>query len=105
MESAVTAHLASMLLPAHNVFVNVLSPNGPRVNLVDKLKKFCMNVESHHMHKILLVEDSSDSYSLVKRALGASIHLEWAKSLAEAQKAVKKNAFDLILLDVMLPAI
>ena len=55
------------------------------------------------VHNVLLVEDSSDAFNLVKRALGSSIHLEWAKSLGEASKILQKKAFDLILLDVMLP--
>lgn len=55
------------------------------------------------MHSILLVEDSVDAYNLVKRAIGGSLHLEWTKSLAEATAILQKKAFDLILLDVMLP--
>jgi DNA-binding response OmpR family regulator len=55
------------------------------------------------MYKVLLVEDSSESYELVKRALSSSVQLEWAKSLADAYKAIQKKSFSLILLDVMLP--
>ena len=55
------------------------------------------------MHNVLLVEDSSDAFNLVKRALGSSVHLEWAKSLGEASRTLQKKNFDLILLDVMLP--
>jgi DNA-binding response OmpR family regulator len=55
------------------------------------------------MFKVLLVEDSQDYYTLVKRSMSGSVHLEWATSLAKAFKAIKKNSFDLILLDVMLP--
>lgn len=55
------------------------------------------------MHSVLLVEDSSDAFHLVKRALGSSIQLEWAKSLSEASRNLQKKVFDLILLDVMLP--
>ena len=55
------------------------------------------------MHNVLLVEDSPDAFHLVKRALGAAIRLEWAKTLAEASQALQKKAFDLILLDVTLP--
>jgi two-component system alkaline phosphatase synthesis response regulator PhoP len=55
------------------------------------------------VHTILLVEDSVDVFNLVKRALGSSIHLEWAKNLAEASKTLQRKTFDLILLDVMLP--
>ncbi len=55
------------------------------------------------MQSILLVEDSPEAQVLVKRALGQSYNLTWAKTLAEATKAVEDQSFDLILLDVMLP--
>lgn len=55
------------------------------------------------MHKILLVEDSSESYQLVKRALAHFVHLEWVQSLREAKKALDKKTFDLVLLDIQLP--
>jgi two-component system phosphate regulon response regulator PhoB len=55
------------------------------------------------VHNILLVEDSLDAFNLVKRALGSSAQLEWAKSLGEASRILQKKIFDLILLDVMLP--
>jgi two-component system phosphate regulon response regulator PhoB len=55
------------------------------------------------MHSILLVEDSTDAFNLVKRALGNTVQLEWAKSLAESSQILQKKFFDLILLDVMLP--
>ncbi len=55
------------------------------------------------MFKVLLVEDSSDSYQLVNRALGGSVHLEWARTQREASTLLEKKDFDLILLDVMLP--
>jgi DNA-binding response OmpR family regulator len=55
------------------------------------------------VYNILLVEDSTDVLNLVRIALGNLAHIEWAKSLSEASKAVHKKAFDLILLDVMLP--
>jgi DNA-binding response OmpR family regulator len=55
------------------------------------------------MHKILVVEDSADSFNLVKRAIDDFAILDWAKSLTEALKILKKRSFDLILLDVTLP--
>lgn len=55
------------------------------------------------MYSILLVEDSPDAYNLVKRSLGLSVQLEWAKTLSEATKAIEEKTFDLILLDVVLP--
>jgi DNA-binding response OmpR family regulator len=55
------------------------------------------------MHSVLLVEDSSDAFQLVKRAIGSSVTLIWAATLSEAAAALNKTVFDLILLDVMLP--
>lgn len=54
------------------------------------------------MNRILVVEDSSDAFQLVKRALTGS-SLDWAKSLAEAIRLIETKHYDLILLDVMLP--
>jgi DNA-binding response OmpR family regulator len=54
------------------------------------------------MHSILLVEDSTDSFNLVKRSLGG-IQIEWARTLADASRILQRKTFDLILLDVMLP--
>ncbi len=55
------------------------------------------------MQSILLVEDSPEAQVLVKRALGVNYNMVWAKTLAEASKALEDQSFDLILLDVMLP--
>ncbi|MES2964993.1 MAG: response regulator transcription factor, partial [Bdellovibrionota bacterium] len=54
------------------------------------------------MSTILLVEDSVDSFNLVKRAMG-TIALDWAKNLAEANAFIQRKTYDLIILDVMLP--
>jgi DNA-binding response OmpR family regulator len=53
--------------------------------------------------KILVVEDSADSFQLVKRALGPSYSLECAPSLADGVRMLNKNSYDLVLMDVMLP--
>ncbi len=55
------------------------------------------------MNRILIVEDSSDAFELVRRALGTSVQLDWAKSLREASLSLEKKTYDLILLDVTLP--
>jgi DNA-binding response OmpR family regulator len=55
------------------------------------------------MSTILLVEDSIETYHLVKLALGQSVHLEWCKSLGEAFANIHKRPFDLVLLDLVLP--
>ncbi len=53
--------------------------------------------------KILVVEDSAESFQLVKRALGTGYMLECAPSLAEGVRMLNKIAYDLVLMDVMLP--
>ena len=55
------------------------------------------------MNNVLLIEDSADAFQLVKRALGASVHLEWAKTVRQATEMLDRKCFDLILLDVSLP--
>ncbi|HVK62614.1 MAG TPA: response regulator transcription factor [Bdellovibrionales bacterium] len=55
------------------------------------------------MAKILVVEDSSESYQLIHRMLSGSAHLDWAKTQKEAAALLEKKEFDLILLDVVLP--
>lgn len=55
------------------------------------------------MHTVLLVEDTEEAFLLVKRALGGSVKLEWARSLAEGSRALSSSSIDLVLLDVMLP--
>lgn len=55
------------------------------------------------MHNILLVEDSPETFHLVKLAIGQTAHLEWTKTLAHGFATVAKRDFDLILLDLMLP--
>lgn len=55
------------------------------------------------MHNILFVEDSADSFLLVKHALGHTAHLDWAKSVAEACRYLQRKEYDLVLLDLVLP--
>jgi two-component system phosphate regulon response regulator PhoB len=55
------------------------------------------------MNQVLLVEDSADAYRLVQRALGSSVHLEWAQSQREAARLLEKKTYDLVLLDAGLP--
>ena len=55
------------------------------------------------MNNILLVEDSIETYHLVKLALGQTAHLEWCKTLSEAFASIQKKMYDLVLLDLMLP--
>lgn len=55
------------------------------------------------MKNVLLVEDSPEIFHLVRRALGATVQLEWGKSLREAKSLLQSRVFDLILLDIVLP--
>ena len=53
--------------------------------------------------KILAIEDSPESFELIRRSLGDAYALEGARTLGEAAQKINKTAYDLILLDVMLP--
>lgn len=55
------------------------------------------------MSKILLVEDSEDSYNLIRRAISPEIEIDWKASYFEASNAIVNSKYDLILLDVLLP--
>jgi DNA-binding response OmpR family regulator len=55
------------------------------------------------MNRVLIVEDSLEAFELVRRAMGTSVQLDWAKSLHESSALLDKKTFDLILLDVTLP--
>lgn len=55
------------------------------------------------MHKVLLVEDSKEIYTIVRQSLGSIADLEWAESVAAAKSFLEANKYDLILLDIELP--
>jgi DNA-binding response OmpR family regulator len=55
------------------------------------------------MHKVLVVEDSEESKNLIYQALGADFEMVWAQTIAETQKKLNENSYDIILLDVGLP--
>jgi DNA-binding response OmpR family regulator len=55
------------------------------------------------VNNILLVEDSVETFHLVKLALGQTGHLEWCKTLGEAYVMLQRKTFDLVLLDLTLP--
>ena len=52
---------------------------------------------------LLLIEDSQEIYTLVNQALSTICQIDWVKSVAEAREAVKRESYQLILLDVGLP--
>lgn len=53
--------------------------------------------------RVLHVEDEKDVHTIVKQILKDKCELFWAQTLKESRKLMKKNDFDLILLDVGLP--
>ena len=55
------------------------------------------------MDRVLVIEDSMDTFALIRHSLGSSYHLDWAKTVTEAGRLLKKKRFDMILLDVTLP--
>ena len=55
------------------------------------------------LQKILYVEDEPDIHQIVKTLLTKKGQLVWAKNLQEARDWLKKQHFELILLDIALP--
>jgi CheY-like chemotaxis protein len=53
--------------------------------------------------KILIVDDEAATRWLVRLVLGGSYEIIEAGSVPEAFECVRKNDFDLVLLDVMMP--
>lgn len=55
-------------------------------------------------NSILLVEDSKEIYRMVSQALaGPLVDLDWADTIAQAEKEVSTKSYDIILLDIELP--
>jgi len=55
-------------------------------------------------HNVLLVEDSKEIYNLVQSAISSPlINLEWTMNIKDSEDLIKKEHFDLILLDIELP--
>jgi len=55
------------------------------------------------MSKILFVEDSPEVYAQINLALGSTAEITWVKTLADAEKEIANNKFELLLLDIGLP--
>ncbi|MES2857508.1 MAG: response regulator, partial [Bdellovibrionota bacterium] len=53
--------------------------------------------------RILAIEDSIETFNLVRRALGTTYQVDMAKSAREASECLARNTYDLILMDVQLP--
>lgn len=55
------------------------------------------------MKNILLVEDSKEIFAMVTQAVEAIANISWETTLEGAREALKKEQFDLVLLDIELP--
>lgn len=55
------------------------------------------------MQKILLIEDAPEVPFLLKSLLAGSAEVHWASTLSDGRSRLKRESFDLILLDVSLP--
>lgn len=55
------------------------------------------------MHKVLLVEDSREIFTIVRQSLSSIADLEWTESVNGARALLEANKYDLILLDIELP--
>lgn len=54
-------------------------------------------------HSVLLVDDSEDTYAMMRSVVGNGVHLIWAETLASAWKIIGSEMLSLILLDIELP--
>lgn len=55
-------------------------------------------------NSILLVEDSKEIFRMVSQAVsGPLTELDWVETVAEAEKAIEKHSYDIMLLDIELP--
>ena len=54
-------------------------------------------------NKLLLVEDSKETFQMVNQATSSIGELTWVKSLEEANNELADKSFDLIILDIGLP--
>ena len=55
------------------------------------------------MHKILLVEDSKEIYTMVNQAVGSYAELSWVENISDANEFLQNNEISLLLLDIELP--
>ncbi|WP_027168462.1 ATP-binding protein [Mesorhizobium sp. WSM3224] len=91
------------------------SLNGSAVGIVDWLEK---PVDSKRLHaalakivgrriepkpRILHVEDDEGVLAVMSEGLGSGVSITSAKTLAEAQQAIARHRFDLVILDIALP--
>ena len=54
------------------------------------------------MHKILLVEDSKEIYTMVNQAVGSYAELSWVENISDANEFLQNNEISLLLLDLSL---
>lgn len=89
--------------------------NGSAIGIVDWLEK---PVDPDRLHtalekivnrkldrrpNILHVEDDEDVLAVMSEGLGPDVCISSARSLAQAQEAIKRQDFDLVILDIGLP--
>jgi DNA-binding response OmpR family regulator len=55
------------------------------------------------MKRIMVVDDSEESFVIVRKALGDKFQVTWAKSVTDTLSKIQNGTFDLIILDVALP--
>lgn len=55
------------------------------------------------MHKVLLVEDSKEIFTVVRQSLSSIAELDWTESVNGARHLLQTHKYDLILLDIELP--
>lgn len=55
------------------------------------------------MHRILFVEDCEDVFHLVSKALDPTFEIVWCQTVADAEKRLASENFDLFILDITLP--
>ena len=53
--------------------------------------------------KILLIDDDYDIHDLIRHTLSREFELSYAEYLNEGESLIKKNPFDLLILDETLP--
>ena len=56
-----------------------------------------------NIQRILVVEDSEDSFALIRHAIGNIAELVWAQDLKSAHQKLNEKSYSLILLDLDLP--
>ncbi len=105
MKAGISAYLTKPVNQAelHEVIRSVLAKEGPLNKNSKLITRYSLN-EEREKYSILLAEDNIVNQRLVARVLERQGHkVKVAKNGREALREVKKNQFDLILMDVQMP--